>query len=101
MLDALLSEIEWLLSVVRPQKLLYLAIGKFSRTESQRCAVTQFPNNRHHRLLLLIEKAFLIMCQPVDGVAPRAKMNQQRSRRFLKAQEEHTWDTNCITPGMQ
>ena len=35
----------------------------------------------------------------IDGPAPRAKMEQQKQRRFKNSLEEKIWDTSAITPG--
>jgi 5'-3' exoribonuclease 1 len=48
-------------------------------------------------------KTMVHLC--IDGVAPIAKMNQQRKRRFLSVfqaklkNEKRLWDTNAISPG--
>ncbi|XP_076018261.1 5'-3' exoribonuclease 1 [Genypterus blacodes] len=67
-------------------------------------------------VLFRIIKPREVFFMAVDGVAPRAKMNQQRGRRFRSAKEaedkikkaldkgevlptEARFDSNCITPG--
>lgn len=55
---------ERIINMIRPRRLLFMAIG-------MHCCIA----------LRLVSEVFL------DGVAPRAKMNQQRSRRFRSSQE--------------
>ena len=68
--------IDRLFAIVRPRKVLYMAIG----------APPLSPCLPH--LSRCRPDSQLSCCPPfLDGVAPRAKMNQQRSRRFKAAKE--------------
>lgn len=65
MMIAIFEYMDRLVDMVRPRKLLYMAIGMYTHKHTHITSV-------------------LTSC--IDGVAPRAKMNQQRSRRFRASQ---------------
>lgn len=80
---------------------------------------TIFKNIFHYiEILFRIIQPQKLFFMAVDGVAPRAKINQQRGRRFRSAKEaevleakarakgeaipkEARFDSNCITPGTE
>ena len=117
MMVEVFAYIDRIFRLIRPRKLLYMAIGG-SPFSFYSLSIGGILNSK---------KKNKPNGSPIDGVAPRAKMNQQRSRRFRAAQEEQikrdeetklrseweakgqVWpgkeesaprfDSNCITPG--
>ncbi|XP_037077233.1 5'-3' exoribonuclease 1-like, partial [Pollicipes pollicipes] len=99
-----------------------MGVPKFFRWMSQRypClseVVKDYQNIFHYiEVLFRMIRPKKVFFMAVDGVAPRAKMNQQRGRRFRSVREaqdrerealargetlpsEKRFDSNCITPG--
>lgn len=81
-----------LLRIVRPRRLLYLAVGSF--VPSPLFFVSMQLRLQH----ICAHADSMAACMHADGVAPRAKMNQQRARRFksAKAAKEAVRETSSF-----
>ena len=69
--------------MVRPRKLLYMAIGM----DTDICLLNFVSDINAHLKHYFSLTLFFYLCGLKDGVAPRAKMNQQRARRFRAAKD--------------
>ena len=77
--ECMFDYIDRLFVMVRPRKLLYMAIGV--------CLFLVIFMICHCAIYVTGEVYLFCLVRLVDGVAPRAKMNQQRSRRFRAAKD--------------
>lgn len=82
---------------------------------TKKWSIEQVVERVEKTLLHLIDelvKPQVLVYFAIDGVAPRAKLNQQRARRYRAARElekeresaddaEGMFDSNCITPGTE
>lgn len=95
--------IDRLFSIIRPRRLLYMAIGGLpavvgacrqglgqpargcsSQVGKRVAGDLQASSGGKRQAMACVH---VCLCVRADGVAPRAKMNQQRSRRFRAAQD--------------
>jgi hypothetical protein len=87
--QAMFEYIDRLFRVVRPTKLLYLAVGKLlfriDWFSVEMHAAVLIPSSNVHVSLIRSFSSLIFERACTDGVAPRAKMNQQRSWRFKAA----------------
>lgn len=101
-------------SIIHPCSAEVVAKLGRSQTVDDRLYKTIFDNIADYTCKLIdIAQPSDLVYIAIDGVAPRAKMHQQRKRRFLSAQRniaisnfkakhnipDTKWDSNAITPG--
>uniref|UniRef100_A0ACD6A5D9 Uncharacterized protein n=1 Tax=Avena sativa TaxID=4498 RepID=A0ACD6A5D9_AVESA len=84
--------IDRLIRIARPRRLLYLAVGQFV------VLLLMFSFIANPYVPCSLHEASMAACMLADGVAPRAKMNQQRARRFksAKAAKEAEIEENLL-----
>ena len=107
-----LSELDMMLGIMHC--MYYFVMNKSFVFVGSIAPLTHILKTDLDRIITQIVKPKVSVYMAIDGVAPRAKLNQQRSRRFRSAKDmaEATagmsqkegaavFDSNCITPGTE